>query len=214
MGYIYKITNISTKKSYVGQTTKEDVNDRWKEHLKKGSNCSKLIESIKECGKDQFTFTIICICFEEDLNRFEKEYIKKFDTIFPNGYNIREGGNNGKHSKETRKKISTTLKNMYKNNLLKKEPPTHIVTDEIRDKISKSVKKYYENNVCKLKGVPKTKLFPFNIVQSKYGIDMKTYLTLKEASEKLKVSIAAISMVCKGKRKTLLGFNFRYEYKI
>jgi len=209
MGYIYKITNISTKKSYVGQTIKEDVNDRWKEHLKKGSNCSKLIESIKECGKDQFIFTIICICFEEDLNRFEKEYIKKFDTIFPNGYNIIDGGNNGKHSKETCQKISKTIKN----NLLKKEPPTHIVTDEIRDKISKSVKKYYENNVCKLKGVPKTKQFPFSIVQSKHGMDIQKYQTLKEASEKLKVSIAAISMVCKGKRKTLLGFNFRYEDK-
>ena len=106
MGYIYKITNISTKKSYVGQTTEQDVNDRWKDHLKKGSNCRQLKKSIQEYGKENFVFSIICICFDDDLNRFEIEYINRYNTIYPNGYNIRSGGSNGKHSKETCLKIS------------------------------------------------------------------------------------------------------------
>lgn len=39
-------------------------------------------------------------------------YINKFNSIVPNGYNLRSGGNNGgKHNEETKRKISETLKN-------------------------------------------------------------------------------------------------------
>jgi group I intron endonuclease len=211
MGYIYKITNISTKKSYVGQTTEQDVNDRWKDHLKKGSNCRQLKKSIQEYGKENFVFSIICICFDDDLNRFEIEYINRYNTIYPNGYNIRSGGSNGKHSKETCLKISETLKYLHKNNKIvkvKREP--WLTAPEIKDKISKGVKKYYETHESAHKGVPNPSSFK-PVVQSKDGNDIETFINLKEAAKKLNVSIAAVSMAAAGKRHTLLGFEFRYK---
>jgi group I intron endonuclease len=211
MGYIYKITNISTKKSYVGQTTEQDVNDRWKDHLKKSSNCRQLKKSLQEYGKENFVFSIICICFDDDLNRFEIEYINHFNTIYPNGYNIRSGGNNGKHSKETRLKISETIKDLYKNNKIIKAPKAPWITSQlVKDKISKGVKKYYENHECVHKGVSK-KSSCKAVIQSKDGNDIETFKNLTEAAKKLNVSIAAVCMVAKGKRHSVLGFEFRYK---
>lgn len=209
MGYIYKITNTITKNIYVGQTTQEDINTRWKYHLRNGSKCRLLKNAIKEYGKENFIFTIICICFDEDLNRFEIDYINKLNSLHPNGYNLRHGGNHGKHSKETCEKISKALQNGYKNNLIHKSYIGHKCDKEIREKISLSLKKYHKENKDTIKYNIKDSIY--KVIQSKDGIDIKTYKNSKEASQKLGVSVAGISMVCNGKRKTLLGFNFRYE---
>jgi group I intron endonuclease len=76
---------------------------------------------------EAFKFEVICICFDEDLDRFERAYIKSHDSI-QNGYNIREGGQalqywteemrrkqavrarGRKASAETRKKLSIANK--------------------------------------------------------------------------------------------------------
>ena len=58
----------------------------------------------------QFKFQIICICFDEDCNKYEKEYITKFKSIYPNGYNLKEGGKNSHHHPDTIKKLSDKLK--------------------------------------------------------------------------------------------------------
>lgn len=108
MGYIYKIINNINGMTYVGQTTKS-LEKRWKEHLSSSSNCRYLKSALSKYGIDNFTFTLICICFDSDLNRFEVKYIETLDTIVPKGYNLRKGGNNGKHNQETKKKISDSL---------------------------------------------------------------------------------------------------------
>jgi predicted GIY-YIG superfamily endonuclease len=41
MGYIYKITNKTDGKIYVGQTI-QTLEERWRNHRKKGSNCRYL----------------------------------------------------------------------------------------------------------------------------------------------------------------------------
>ena len=106
MGYIYLITNIETKKQYVGQTVCKDVERRWAQH-KWPSNRNLgtyLSNAFKKYGIDNFKFQIICICFDEDCNRFEQEYIIKFSTLSPNGYNIESGGNNHVCHEDTKKK--------------------------------------------------------------------------------------------------------------
>ena len=45
------------------------------------------------------------------MDDIEIEYIKKYNCLVPNGYNLRNGGNNGKHNEETKNKISKSLKN-------------------------------------------------------------------------------------------------------
>ena len=110
MGYIYKIKNKITKQCYIGQTI-VDLDERWRQHLKPNSNCRYLKASIKKYGVDSFEFKLICICFDNDLDNYECFYMNKYNTLVPNGYNLREGGNSGRHHEETKRKISETLKN-------------------------------------------------------------------------------------------------------
>jgi group I intron endonuclease len=109
MGYIYLITNKLNGKQYVGQTIREDINDRWKQHLNKKSIGRCLKSAYLKYGVENFNFKIICIFFDEDCNKYEKEYIIKFNTISPNGYNLSEGGDNKCTHIDTKKLISEKL---------------------------------------------------------------------------------------------------------
>ena len=80
MGYIYKITNIQNKMMYIGQTTYE-LKDRIRHHFDKKSNCRYLNNAIQKYGRNNFKVEIICICFDDDLNRFEEDYIKRYNTL-------------------------------------------------------------------------------------------------------------------------------------
>lgn len=95
MGIIYKITSPS-QKIYVGQTTRS-LEQRYKEHCKPKEN-SIISNAIMKYGPDNMKIEILCYCEDAELNDKEKEYIKDFNSLEPNGYNIRTGGSNGKHS--------------------------------------------------------------------------------------------------------------------
>jgi group I intron endonuclease len=121
MGFIYKITNTISNKCYIGETIKEKPEDRWRGHInaiKYNRGCPALQDAVKKYGIDKFTFKVIIICFDEDRFIYEKEYIKKYNSIAPNGYNILEGGEGGgfkgcKHSEETKEKLSISSKKWY-----------------------------------------------------------------------------------------------------
>ena len=72
-------------------------------------------------GIDTFKFEVIIICFDEDLHAMEREYIRRYNSIAPNGYNILEGGQCGggfkgkKHSPDTVQKIKQSLRVAYSN---------------------------------------------------------------------------------------------------
>jgi group I intron endonuclease len=112
MGYIYMVENTINNKKYIGQTIREDIKTRWKYH--KTLNSKKYIGQIlfnayKKYGIDNFKFKIICVCFDEDTNKYEKEYINKYNTLYPNGYNLLIGGDNKKHSEITKKVLSEKM---------------------------------------------------------------------------------------------------------
>ena len=119
MGFIYKITNTVNGKGYVGITVLPDATRRYKNHMsaiRNGRGCPLLEKAVKKYGEKAFKFEVLIICFDEDVYKYEKEYITKHNTMSPNGYNILEGGKNictflGKtHSEETKKKISEKAK--------------------------------------------------------------------------------------------------------
>ena len=143
MGFIYKITNIISKKCYIGETNKSNPYLRWNEHkrkIEKGIGCPALQDAVKKYGIKNFTFEILIICFDEDRYKFEIEYIKKFNSIAPNGYNLTKGGEGGgfynkKHKPETIKKIVKTCKQKYIDN-----PELKIKISEIQNGIKNSEK--------------------------------------------------------------------------
>lgn len=112
MGYIYMIKNKINTKCYIGQTIGKDVNTRWKEHIRSANTngCPALYGAFRKYGVEQFDFKIICISFDEACDDLEINYISKFNSIAPNGYNLESGGNKNKiFHPETCKKISIAL---------------------------------------------------------------------------------------------------------
>lgn len=106
-GVIYLITNSINEKRYVGLTV-QTLERRWRYHQEQAnanhikSNVS-LHAAIREFGADKFTITQIdCGTTKKDLEKKEREWIKKLNTLVPIGYNISAGGvSGGSNSKPT-----------------------------------------------------------------------------------------------------------------
>lgn len=101
---IYKVSNSINSKLYIGQTVQK-LEKRWKTHQSKGN---ALYNSIKKYGVEKFIIEAIDFAETiEELNEKEIYWIQFYNCISPNGYNLRLGGNSGgKHSEETKRKIS------------------------------------------------------------------------------------------------------------
>lgn len=104
-GTIYKITNKENGKIYIGQTIRT-LEKRWQFHtLSKG--CKALHAAIQKYGKDSFEIKPIVHCNSyAELNAREIMCIKLFNSLAPNGYNLKEGGKSGSPNEEVRKKMS------------------------------------------------------------------------------------------------------------
>jgi group I intron endonuclease len=101
---LYLITNLIDGKRYIGQTT-TSLERRWWFH-KKHSNCVYLHNAIEKHGADNFSVEVLCEPPTIDiLNELEAEYIKRYCTLAPNGYNLTEGGRVPRHSEMTREKM-------------------------------------------------------------------------------------------------------------
>ena len=88
MRYIYKITNLITNKSYVGQ---HKSSDSWDNYMGSGKY---LKSSMKKYGRRNFKKEVLkdninCLTA---ANIFEKIYIRKEGTLIPNGYNLTRSG--------------------------------------------------------------------------------------------------------------------------
>lgn len=111
-GEIYLIKSPSNK-IYIGQTI-HDRTTRWRDHIydaldPKKDHCKLLNRAIRKYGKESFFITLLKRCALKDLNKYEQFYINVFNSMKPFGYNLKEGGSNGKHLMETRIKISNKL---------------------------------------------------------------------------------------------------------
>ena len=84
---IYKIENLITGKVYIGQSKHIEV--RWQEHCRPSSN-SIVGNAIHKYGKENFSFEILEECNSEELDSKEEYYIKLYNSVVPNGYNVEE----------------------------------------------------------------------------------------------------------------------------
>lgn len=86
---IYKITNLQTDQSYIGQSV--DIYKRWSQHCKAGLGIdtpvgNKLYKAIQTYGLENFTFELLCECSKQQLDEKERYFIDLYqaDTF---GYN-------------------------------------------------------------------------------------------------------------------------------
>lgn len=102
---IYAITNKINQKFYIGQTW-QSLENRFQQHKFKSSECLKLKNAINKYGKENFNIELLAICNTQNIADYlEISFIKEYNSI-KNGYNLKEGGANGKLSDETKNKMS------------------------------------------------------------------------------------------------------------
>ena len=86
---IYKIVNDINNKIYIGQSN--NPSRRFEEHCKYSRDNTLIHKAIKKYGREHFK--MIIIEWTEDYNNREKELIREFNSVAPNGYNITEDAN-------------------------------------------------------------------------------------------------------------------------
>jgi hypothetical protein len=147
--------------------------------------------------------------------------MEQYNSMVPNGYNLRKGGNSGKHHEETKKKISESLKgrtDIFRPNLGK------TVSDETKKKISNALKG--RTDIIRPShhlGKPHTEETKKKISEShkikgkrvmQYDSNnsfIKIFLTVNEASKENNISESSIRLCCKYPDKILKGFKWKYE---
>lgn len=187
MGYIYKITNKISGKMYIGETKEADVETRWRQHrntIRNGRGCPALRDAVEKYGWDAFKFEIVVICFDENRYAMEQYYIKKYNTLAPNGYNITLGGPGGcgflgkKHTSETVGKIKKSLAKF------KEKHPNHF--ESYKEKHRKSME-----NVNTSDAVKKSEKFRKAVEEGRVG--GKAHKVIKQLNnENVKTNITIL----------------------
>ena len=154
---IYKITNLSNGKIYVGQTVSHILNHkryrpyghegRFRCHISEAFSTKKnqshyLNNSIRKYGVTNFVVELIEYCEISNADERETYYIKELNSLFPNGYNLKNGGSVFTHSDESKKRVSNGVSNYYKD----KKYDRFKDIKNIDDNIEKYIKPLKRNN--------------------------------------------------------------------
>lgn len=215
---IYKITNTTNGKCYIGQS--RDIEARWAKHLSayKSSPEWELYRAFKKYGIGAFSFEVIEECTIEELNEREIYWIAHFDS-FNNGYNMALGGEacNGTNDK-------VVYQYDLSGNFIKEYKSAHEAARENNIQFT---------NICKVcRGERKTaggfgwsytktenigpiktkRLGDGTVLQfTKEGEFVAEYSSAKEARRQTGINDSTIGLVCKGKGKTAGGFVWKYK---
>ena len=126
---IYKITNLTTGKIYVGQAVSHILNHkryrpygrdgRFKCHISEAFSTKKnqshyLNNAIRKYGVADFVVDLLEYCEINEANDKEIHYIKHHNSLFPGGYNLKNGGSVFTHSDESKKRVSNGVKRYFK----------------------------------------------------------------------------------------------------
>ena len=132
VGYIYLITDTTNNMKYAGKHHYNIEGQLDPNYHGSGVIIKNIYKKRPETLKEEYIKT----CYsEEEMCSDEQYYIKFFKTLWPNGYNLSEGGDGGEiPCEEIRKKISIKLKGRTPHNKGK-----HL-SEETKKKISEANK--------------------------------------------------------------------------
>ena len=206
--YTYLTTNLITGHQYVGDHSTNNLDDDY-------LGCGKyFLKSVKKYGRKNFK-KIILESFPTKQEAFDaqEKYIKKYNTLVPNGYNISPKGGHqckGGVSDESRRLMSIAkagLPSPRKGTILStqtKQLITNSRLGELNPNFGKPHSKEWKENIGKN--------FKIKILQlDDKDILIKEWDSAKEASDKLRIHRSNICKVCQGLRKTTGGFKWKYN---
>lgn len=211
-GCLYCHTNLLNGKKYWGITTQKNPERRWRDGNDYKS-CILFYRAIKKYGWDNFQHDIVTYCLDkETLDAAETYWIKATRSNEREfGYNLKSGGSRGKHSEETRKKMSDAHKGMKsteeskkKMSISKKGNKNHnygkSMSEETKLKVSKTLfGKNRGNKHPNFKGtIVATNIETGEIIELNGGIDIYE----KGFSQ------SKVTLCIQGKRKSHKGYIF------
>lgn len=214
-GEIYLITNKINNKKYIGQTVsrlssgrKYGYKYRWNKHINDAKNfvddCKAFCNALRKYGKDNFSIELLLFCNIKELDYYETKFIELYNTISPHGYNIENGGTNGKiMHQETKDKLSKYHRFLH-------------ISEENKDKILKAMEE------LNIKEIPIGVNFTSNNNSNLCGFIVKKknntykYFTSKQKSlkEKLIISLEYYSYVEKDSLVKMIEIEEKYNYDI
>lgn len=219
-GIIYKIENNINNKIYIGQTVNEKR--RINEH-RKGKNAEYMLidAAILKYGYKQFSYDIVFEKIVDDkdyeqlkkeLNLKEIEYIEKFNSRVPYGYNILKGGHSvcgkdnpmyGKHfTQDQLNKLSNSHKGIQ--NPMKGKHYTKRQKEIMAEKWRNTIQKKHNNGYIFQRK---------NIIVFKNGQNKGTYPNAKEIERAFGINYKRVHYALKRMRPLDSEWVFIYESK-
>ena len=210
---IYKITNKINGKVYIGQTIKT-LERRWKQHCTRAKNKRyALCEAIKKYGKENFTVEQIDVaCSRDELDTKEIYWIKFYDSMSPNGYNMTGGGKHCEVSDEVKQLLSKKNKG--------KRPSDKCILNSVMVRKGKVLSNSHIEKLRKTRvgekngmfGKKRPDLARANALKRKKIICVDTgevFESIAFAAKKFNVTTTAISKCLNGVAKTSCGYHWR-----
>lgn len=187
--YIYKITNKINGKIYIGQHKVPLIKENFRRYMGKGI---AIQEAIKKYGKENFDKEILEYIDDDEKHELvserEKFWIKEFNCISPNGYNISPGGEGGCTS-ESGKKGAETRK---RNGTDKRTPEQRIkISNAVKGKPKSELHKQHLSEHHHLRTLHKVQFESDGHIEETYDsiktlaikYNIRTTITLQRASE-------------------------------
>ena len=208
-------------KMYIGQAV--DIERRWRHHKNKlrgnDHDNEHLQRAWNKYKEDNFEFTIICECEENQLNTKEIDYIAKLKTYDRDfGYNKTYGGEGGRPTEETRRKQSEAAKGENHHMFGKHH------SEEAKRKQSEAKKGKYcgKNNPFYGKHhsaearrkMSESKSIPIVQIDASTNKVINVWESAMDAEIEFGCNHSNIIKCCKGKRKTHKGYKWQYLHEV
>ena len=206
VGYIYLITDTTNGMKYTGKHHYHIEGQLDPSYHGSGVIIKNIYKKRPETLKEEYVKT----CYsEEEMCSDEQYYIKFFKTLWPNGYNLTEGGDGVIPCEETRKKISNSLKGKPKSEEQKKKlseaSKGKTMSEESKKKISNANKGKYRSDETKKKiSEVKKKL---------YSSGMEHPMLGKHHSEEARKKMSENHWDCSGENHFMFGKHHSEETK-
>jgi group I intron endonuclease len=237
-GGIYCFRNIINDKRYIGQHIGTNFEKRWRQHKSKKNKCTGLKNAINKYGIDNFDISIIELCYEDQdaLNNLEIHYIEHFNSLAPNGYNLKTGGANGRPCAEVRErsrnaqlgkhigiknifygKVHTMQSKILMSNAKKGKTPSNKgkiygISTRIKMSLAKKGCRAHNKGIkLSLEKKLKLKLGKKVYQYTKDNVFIKEWRCAQDACEALNISKGNVSSVCRGIRRLAGGFIWKFE---